>query len=52
LVNCFTPEDIIVVDRKDRQTTFNRLDTDELVTWIDEYNIGDIWEKNVIGGQP
>lgn len=52
LVNCFTPEDIIVVDRKDRQTTFNRLDTDELATWIDEYNIGDIWEKNVIGGQP
>lgn len=52
LVNCFTPEDIIVVDRKDRQTTFNRLNTEELATWIDEYNIGDIWEKNVIGGQP
>lgn len=52
LVNCFTPEDIIVVDRKDRQTTFSRLNTEELATWIDEYSIGDIWEKNVIGGQP
>lgn len=52
LVNCFTPEDIIVVDRKERQTVFNRLDTQELAAWIDEYSIGDIWEKNIIGGQP
>lgn len=34
----------IVVDRKNRQTTFSRLNTEELAAWIDEYNIGDIWE--------
>lgn len=42
LVNCFEPQDIIVVDRKDKQTVFHRLDTEELAAWIDEYNIGDI----------
>ncbi|WP_411331562.1 AAA family ATPase [Bacteroides uniformis] len=52
LVNCFEPQDIIVVDRENKQTVFHRLDTEELAVWIDEYNIGDIWEKNVIGGQP
>ena len=52
LVNCFMPEDIIVVDRKDNQTVFNRLDKDTLSSWLEEYNIGDIWEKNIIGGQP
>ena len=52
LVNCFEPEDIIVVDRKDKQIVFNRLDKDSLSAWLDEYNIGDIWEKNIIGGQP
>lgn len=52
LVNCFSPEDIIVVDRKEQQTVFKRLETEELAAWMDEYSIGDIWEKNVIGGQP
>lgn len=52
LVNCFEPEDILVVDRADNQTVFNRLDSKELSDWLSEYSIGDIWEKNIIGGQP
>ncbi len=52
LVNCFDPEDILVVDRKDKQTIFNRLEKESLDVWLQEYNIGDIWEKNLIGGQP
>ena len=46
------PEDIIVVDRENKQTVFNRLEKDTLDAWLEEYNIGDIWEKNIIGGQP
>jgi predicted ATPase len=52
LVNCFEPEDIIVVDRKDNQTVFNRCSKEALDIWLEDYNIGDIWEKNIIGGQP
>lgn len=52
LVNCFDPEEVIVVDRKEKQTVFKRLNSDDLTAWLDDYNIGDIWEKNVIGGQP
>ena len=52
LVDCFEAEDILVVDRKDNQTEFNRLSSDELSAWIGEYSLGEIWEKNVIGGQP
>ncbi len=52
LVNCFDSEDIIVVDREDNQTVFNRFDSDKLSIWLDEYRLGDIWEKNIIGGQP
>ncbi|MFR5757911.1 MAG: hypothetical protein ACLUE2_05950 [Bacteroides cellulosilyticus] len=51
-VNCFEPQDIIVVDRENKQTVFHRLNAEDLAAWIDEYSIGDIWEKNVIGGQP
>ncbi len=52
LIDNFVPEDIIVVDRKDKQTTFRNLDADELSTWLEEYSLGEIWEKNLIGGRP
>ena len=52
LVNCFDPENIIVVDREDEQTVFRRPDRETLDLWLEDYNMGDIWEKNLIGGQP
>ena len=52
LVNCFEPENVIVVDRKGGQSTFKRLKKEELTVWIDEYeySLSDVWEKNIIGG--
>ena len=52
LVNHFTPEDIIVVDSVDGQSTFRRLAEGNIATWLDEYGLGDLWEKNVLGGRP
>ena len=53
LVNCFEPNNIIVVDRIDNQTAFKRLNKEDLKVWIDEYDytISDMWETNLIGGQ-
>jgi len=52
LVNQLQPEDIIVVDRIDGQSTFKRPTSDEIELWLDDYGLGDLWEKNVIGGRP
>jgi predicted ATPase len=52
LVDCFEAEDIVVVDRKEDQTEFNRLSSTDLSEWINDYSMGEIWRKNVIGGQP
>lgn len=52
LVNCFQTEDIVVVDRREGKSVFSRLSSEELSSWLDDYSIGEIWEKNVIGGQP
>jgi len=52
LVNQFAPEDIIVVDRKDGQSTFERPDAEALGSWLEEYGMGDLWEKNLLGGRP
>lgn len=52
LINNFSPEDIITVDRKDGQSIFRRLDPDDLKNWIDDYSMGELWMKSVINGQP
>jgi len=52
LVNQFDPEEVVVVDRKDGQSTFNRLELAPLEGWLEDYGLGDLWEKNVIGGRP
>lgn len=52
LLNLFLPEDIIVVDRKDGQSTFTRLDKVTIEEWMTQYSLGDLWEKNTFGGKP
>jgi predicted ATPase len=52
LVDNFTPEDILTVDREGNQTILSRLDGEGLTEWLDDYSLGDLWNKNVIKGQP
>jgi predicted ATPase len=53
LVNHFEPNDIITVDQKEGETQFNRLAKEPLSLWLEDYMIGNLWQKNVIsGGQP
>lgn len=48
----FDPEDVIVVNREGKESQFTRPDEEKLKTWLDEYSLGEVWEKNVIGGGP
>ncbi len=50
--NFFAPEDFIVVDAKEGVSTFRRLEKELLEHWLEEYGMGDIWVKNLIGGRP
>ncbi|QAT88991.1 hypothetical protein EJ065_7469 [Corallococcus coralloides] len=52
LVNQFTPEDLVIVDRKDRASTFHRPTPEETASWLESYSLGELWEKNVLGGRP
>jgi predicted ATPase len=52
LVNQLSPEDVIVVDRVGGESIFRHLSQDEISSWLDDYALGDLWEKNVIGGRP
>jgi predicted ATPase len=48
----FEPEDVVVVNSRSGASEFKRLSSEELAAWREEYTLGEIWEKNVVGGGP
>jgi predicted ATPase len=52
LLDQFEPEDVLVADRVADATTFRRLEPAPLATWLGEYSLGQLWEKNELGGRP
>lgn len=52
LVDAFkdTPEAVLVCERHEGSTTVRRLDPDQLVEWLEEYSLGQLWSKGVLGG--
>jgi predicted ATPase len=52
LLDHFQPEDILVADRVDDGTKLRRLESEPLAKWLEDYSLGQLWEKNEIGGRP
>jgi predicted ATPase len=52
LLNAFDPQDVVVVERENGATTLKRLDESELSGWLEDYSLGDLWKRNVLGGRP
>jgi predicted ATPase len=52
LIDQFAVDDIIVVNRKDGASTFERLNEDDFSEWLESYSVGELWTKNVIAGGP
>ena len=50
LLDQFAIEDIVVVNRKDGQSTFKRLKRSDFTEWLEDYSVGELWTKNVIQG--
>lgn len=52
LLDSFEPDNIIVIERIGRPSTFKRLQAEPLQSWLEDYSLGELWEKNVLGGRP
>jgi predicted ATPase len=52
LLDHFEPEDIVVVNRDGSASTFARLEPDKLSAWLEDYSVGELWEKNVVQAGP
>ena len=48
----FEPEDVLVADRVEGETELRRLDSQALSVWLEDYSLGQLWEKNQFGGRP
>ncbi len=52
LVDQVDPDDVIVANLDDGASHFERLSSDRLKDWLQEYTLSEIWEKNIVGGRP
>lgn len=54
LIDEFNPHDIVVVERDKlkRATIIKQLNDIELATWLNDYSMSELWDKNIIGGRP
>lgn len=50
LVNEFQPDQIITVDAVNGATRFNRLDPKSLGEWLNDFTLGELWQKGTIQG--
>jgi predicted ATPase len=52
LLNAFAPENVIVVEREGGASVLKRLDSTDLEEWLEDYTLGELWKRNVLGGRP
>ena len=44
--------DVWTVEREGGQSVFRQLSLADMRSWLDDYSLGELWEKNVIGARP
>ena len=54
LIDNFDVDNITVIERDEDKgcTIANKLNSEELQDWLEEYSNSELWNKNVIGGRP
>jgi len=48
----FGADDVIVAENEQGQSTFKRQSSEALKAWLERYSLGQVWQKDVIGGRP
>jgi predicted ATPase len=52
LLDQFDASEVVVCERARGETSFRRLNPAELSAWLEDYALSELYEKNVLGGQP
>jgi predicted ATPase len=52
LLDHFDPVDVLVANRVGGAAKITRLEPESLAEWLEEYSLGQLWEKNEFAGRP
>lgn len=52
LLDQFSLDRVIVADYQDRTSHFSRLSSQDFEAWLENFSVGELWQKNVLGGRP
>lgn len=52
LVDAFGLDQIFVLEITDGRTQLHQPDADGLRAWLDDFSVGELWQKNLLGGRP
>ena len=52
LVDTFELDEVFVLELRDGRTELHPPDSDQLRRWLDEFSVGELWQKNLLGGRP
>ena len=52
LVDAFELDQVLVLEMRDGRTEITSPDPEQLQTWLDEFSVGEMWQKNLLGGRP
>ena len=52
LVDAFELDEVFVLEMRDGRTELTNPDSVQLQTWLDEFSVGEMWQKNLLGGRP
>jgi len=52
LIDYFSPENVIIAERIGNATSLTRKAPEEFAAWLEDYTLGEIWRKNLLGGTP
>jgi predicted ATPase len=44
------PESVVICEKHDGESTFERLDGERMKHWLDRYSLGDLWSSGELGG--
>ncbi len=52
ILRALASENVVVVDRPGRSSSFRRLDPSKLDKWLEDYDLDELWDMNLLGGRP
>jgi len=52
LLDQFQANDVIVTEKINEVSIFNRLKEEDLDKWLEDYSLSELWEKNYLKGRP